>query len=330
MKNRVSLIVFCAALPGLVLAFWIGRLSSGGGSGSAAGRAFAGGLVGFEEDVLDFGERPWNTAAPFEAVFRNSSKEPVVVETVGTSCGCTGVDAAAYAGRRLAPGEKLVISGRLETGLKPGRQTQQVDVLLDSGVVHTARLRATVVAGYEVSAAQVDFGELDLCEEAPPEPRVVLFRSEQAEVVALRSGAPWAEAGTYERPDGTLEIVLNPRVEDLAFGLNHGTLEVETSDPQNPVARIALRATGKAAVRPFPSRVMLSADRAELVRFATVDGARTRVVEARAGAGLECELLEDGYVVRIAGVQPTPAGGVVWVRDEEGRRAKVVVAGMGE
>jgi hypothetical protein len=76
MRNRVSLIVFCAALPGLVLAFWIGRLSSGGGSGSAAGRAFAGGLVGFEEDVLDLGERPWNTAAPFEAVFRNSSRNP--------------------------------------------------------------------------------------------------------------------------------------------------------------------------------------------------------------------------------------------------------------
>jgi len=283
-------------------------------------------VAGLEPEIVDLGDCDWNTTVPFEARFVNPGRERVVIAAVKTSCGCTGVDPASYAGMSVEAGDSLVIKGNMEVGAKPGGQRQQIDVLLDSGIVHSAYLSANVVAGYHLSAQDVDFGDIDLYEGAAVEPRIVLFRSEARQLLSVRASVPWLEVGTFDRADSAVELVLKPVVADLQFGPQAGAVEIETDDPYLPVSKFRVKAAGTSALRPFPSRITLAPGCTARVRFAQRDGSSARLANVESDEGLVCEVVDDGQALEVTAETGLTKGGIIRVRDSMGQSAKVIVA----
>jgi len=76
-----------------------------------------------EPAEIDLGEVAINTEAPFRARLVNRGSEPVVIENVGSSCGCAE---AKVEPRQLAPGESAEVWGRYRAALNPGPVSQQV------------------------------------------------------------------------------------------------------------------------------------------------------------------------------------------------------------
>lgn len=86
--------------------------------------------MAFNEETHDFGTVPEGPAAEVEFKFKNTGKEPIVIQSVRPSCGCT---TPSYSKEPVKPGETGVIKASYATSSRPGGFNKAITVTSNAG-----------------------------------------------------------------------------------------------------------------------------------------------------------------------------------------------------
>ncbi|MBL7717325.1 MAG: DUF1573 domain-containing protein [Flavipsychrobacter sp.] len=84
----------------------------------------------FTNDAHDFGTVAEGPAADYEFQFKNTGKEPLIIESVHASCGCT---TPSYSKEAIAPGKSGSIKASYNTIGRPGAFTKTITVTSNAG-----------------------------------------------------------------------------------------------------------------------------------------------------------------------------------------------------
>ena len=84
----------------------------------------------FESEVHDFGTVPEGPAAEYEFTFTNTGKEPINLQTVNASCGCT---TPTWSKEPVLPGKKGIVKASYGTDKRPGGFTKSITVVSNAG-----------------------------------------------------------------------------------------------------------------------------------------------------------------------------------------------------
>jgi Protein of unknown function (DUF1573). len=86
--------------------------------------------MSFKAEVHDFGTIPEGPAAEHEFVFTNTGKEPINIESVHASCGCT---TPSYSKEPILPGKAGKIKASYNTVGRPNSFTKTITVTSNAG-----------------------------------------------------------------------------------------------------------------------------------------------------------------------------------------------------
>ncbi|MGN6569225.1 MAG: DUF1573 domain-containing protein [Flavipsychrobacter sp.] len=84
----------------------------------------------FNTDTHDFGTVPEGPAASYEFTFKNKSKEPIILQHVQASCGCT---TPTYSKEPVLPGKDGIIKASYNTQGRPGNFDKKITVVSNAG-----------------------------------------------------------------------------------------------------------------------------------------------------------------------------------------------------
>lgn len=84
----------------------------------------------FESEVHDFGTVPEGPNADYEFKFKNTGKEPINLQTVNASCGCT---TPSWSKEPVLPGKTGSIKASYATKGRPGGFTKSITVVSNAG-----------------------------------------------------------------------------------------------------------------------------------------------------------------------------------------------------
>lgn len=87
--------------------------------------------MAFKMDSHDFGTIAEGPAADYEFEFTNTGKEPMTIQNVQASCGCT---TPSYSKEPIAPGKSGKIKASYNTVGRPGAFTKSITVTSNAGV----------------------------------------------------------------------------------------------------------------------------------------------------------------------------------------------------
>lgn len=85
----------------------------------------------FESETHDFGTIPEGPNADYEFVFKNVGKEPIVLQQVHASCGCT---TPSYSKEPVLPGKTGTVKASYSTQGRPNQFTKTITVMSNAGV----------------------------------------------------------------------------------------------------------------------------------------------------------------------------------------------------
>ena len=86
--------------------------------------------MAFTTESHDFGNVAEGPAAEYEFAFKNTGKEPLIVQRVQASCGCT---TPSYSKDPVLPGKQGVIKASFATQGRPGAFTKTITVVSNAG-----------------------------------------------------------------------------------------------------------------------------------------------------------------------------------------------------
>lgn len=84
----------------------------------------------FDNEVHDFGTLPEGPNADYEFTFKNTGKEPINLQTVNASCGCT---TPSWSKEPVLPGKTGSIKASYATKGRPGGFTKSITVVSNAG-----------------------------------------------------------------------------------------------------------------------------------------------------------------------------------------------------
>lgn len=84
----------------------------------------------FDNEVHDFGTVPEGPNADYEFTFKNTGKEPINLQTVNASCGCT---TPSWSKEPVLPGKTGSIKASYATKGRPGGFTKSITVVSNAG-----------------------------------------------------------------------------------------------------------------------------------------------------------------------------------------------------
>ncbi|MBS1588968.1 MAG: DUF1573 domain-containing protein [Bacteroidetes bacterium] len=84
----------------------------------------------FQTDVHDFGNIPEGPAAEYEFTFKNTGKEPIIIQRAQPSCGCT---TPSYSKDPVLPGKTGSIKASYGTQGRPSVFTKTITVVTNVG-----------------------------------------------------------------------------------------------------------------------------------------------------------------------------------------------------
>lgn len=84
----------------------------------------------FDTELHDFGTIPEGPAAEYEFVFKNTGKEPIVIQRAQPSCGCT---TPSYSKDPVLPGKTGAIKASYGTQGRPNAFTKTITVFTNVG-----------------------------------------------------------------------------------------------------------------------------------------------------------------------------------------------------
>ena len=283
--------------------------------------------VGFEPAELDLGTHLWKQKVQFSLDFVNRSDEPISLASLGTSCGCTFIDSDRYKEKVIAPSETLTIDVELETQDAPGRKNRTVTLVSADGNKYTTNVRVDVKATYLLESGSVNFGALP--EATSPVRRSVSFISDSVKLVGEpRIDGRWLSAVYVKKDDDQTDIVITAAPDRLAYGLNVGSILIQTSDETMPRASIRVMAKGGQALRPSPPHVFLRIGETKTVKFVdAVSGSKTRIDHATSdNKFVHADIDDDGSVLVRGDSGAAVRFAIVRVNDSAGRIGKVLVS----
>ena len=285
-------------------------------------------FVGFEPALIDLGPLPWFSQEPFEAVFVNRGETAVRVAVVRADCGCMGLDSGAYMDTVVEAGGELAVGATLDVGPGPGQETKQIDLMLDSGAVHTAFVKYKVVATYSCRPGKLAFARVGLDHAEQETLASAIFSSPTARIVDFSVDSPWLNVGLDERDNGETEIVVELVKRNLVHGMNYGRVDFVTDDSARPQFTLPVEAEGVSQLRPVPGRVFLRVGEQKTVRFVRgADAEALRLVSAGAeGEAVAVSINADQTTVSVALRSKSAVGPVVVsVTDDRGLTATFLV-----
>ena len=86
--------------------------------------------MNFVADNHDFGDVQEGPTADYEFTFKNTGKEPIIIQRVQPSCGCT---TPSYSKEPIAPGKTGTIKASYNTSGRPGQFTKTLTVVSNAG-----------------------------------------------------------------------------------------------------------------------------------------------------------------------------------------------------
>ncbi|MFO0839294.1 MAG: DUF1573 domain-containing protein [Phycisphaerae bacterium] len=204
--------------------------------------------VGFEPIELDLGKLPWHEKIPFRGTFRNGLSKPLIVRSVKPACGCTVIDASQYADKPFAPGASHTLDGTLDVGGALGQRRREIQLLDDTGAVHTLTVAYDAFATYRLQPDFVRFGEVDIdAPTAADSVQSIVFASDRVRLVGVpTSDSPWIDVALNERGNES-DIVVRVRKSHLPPGRRFSQLTVHTDDPHKPDFVLPVQIEGHAA-----------------------------------------------------------------------------------
>lgn len=84
----------------------------------------------FEHEVHDFGTLAEGPSAEYEFKFKNTGKEPINLQSVNASCGCT---TPSWSKEPVLPGKTGTIKAAYNTDKRPGGFTKSITVVSNAG-----------------------------------------------------------------------------------------------------------------------------------------------------------------------------------------------------
>lgn len=254
-----TVLVIGAALAGLFF----------GGRTYEPKRVAQGPSVGFDPDIEELGEQLWGQVLDIPLLFVNESEIPIEVHAIKSSCGCTIIDTDAYLGTVVRPGESLQIDARLDTETNPGEKTRQVFLDDTTGRRYTATIRVDVRGTWELSANEIEFGNVALDEgELLPVDRAIEFVSDddalQGEPIVRES---WLECLVSERKESPRRILFRLHPDRLTPGRHSTQVVIRTDNPIKPNTSVLVRVAGTQQLTASPQHVFLVADAPSGVTF---------------------------------------------------------------
>lgn len=87
--------------------------------------------LAFKAESHDFGTVPEGPAAEYEFTFKNTGKEPILLQEVKASCGCT---TPSYSKEPVKPGQTGSVKASFASAGRPGPFTKTITVTSNAGV----------------------------------------------------------------------------------------------------------------------------------------------------------------------------------------------------
>lgn len=184
--------------------------------------------------------------------FKNEGEEPLILTNVKPSCGCTG---AVLSATEVAPNATATLTATLNTKSKHGRTSISVRVVTNDPTEPNATFRmvGTVLSGWRVIPARVDFGSLGKGEVATRDLSISSQYVKDDPVHRIRKllvDKPFITAATVEenKPDvqPPLEYTEIRRIVRIEMttpqepGDGMANLQIATDDPQNPTHTVVI------------------------------------------------------------------------------------------
>lgn len=282
---------------------------------------------GFWPNELELGEHALYSEIPFSAKFLNPTGAPVRIAQVQTACGCTVLETEAFVGSLIQPGDALELKGELRVGSLIGEHSKGIDVLLESGAVHTLFLKFSGFETYRYSPRFLRFAEINLDDDESATQSVIFSSAGVSVLPPPEVDSPWLEAALLPRGNGEVEIVVHIAKRNLAAGKSYGRVSLRTDDENRPTFSIPVRVEAVSHLRPVPAHVFLAAASEKSIVFVTNEGFHAKVARASSNdESVSATIHSDGrsVLVRWDGSALGEAA-VVSVEDEDGHQAKVFV-----
>lgn len=297
---RPTIVAVPVLVAGLVGGYFLGH----GAEGSAQPGASEQFSIGFSPAVLDLGRHPWHSEIPFTVQFVNRQPTSVTISSLEASCGCTDLQKETFAGREIAAGEVLEVSGNISAGVGVGPRVAEVHLLLESGAIYSANLHYEVYPTYRVSPDRIEFERVDL--EAPEDLSDAVaelhFYSDDARPKGPPDTLqiPWLDAAWRQVDEGHFVCMMQVDKRKLPFGRSRGVVAITTTDPHRPKFLVPVFARATANLRVVPSHVILKEGQDARVAVVNEAGEGVDVSEIVGDTtGLEIHRLRDQGVFKL-------------------------------
>jgi len=130
MKKAILSFAILAMASGAVLAQDKKQVISSAGTPAAAASTLSPDNIVFKSDNFDFGTLEEGPAAEHVFTFTNTGKEPLLIQRVQPSCGCTTPD---WTKEAVAPGKTGMIKASYGTQGRPGPFEKTMTVFTNAG-----------------------------------------------------------------------------------------------------------------------------------------------------------------------------------------------------
>jgi hypothetical protein len=198
-------------------------------------------MAGWPDDAFaikshDFGTVAVAAKTEFRFPVFNPYTQPMHIQTVRRSCGCTTpIIETEY----IQPGQTGSILAKFNTGTFRGKKGATLTVVIDKPIYHEVRLR---VDGYIRSdmvfhPGAIEFGKVNQGETVSRTSRVYYAGRSDWDIADVRSNVPWlvVSKALVSRGDGRAEYDLTVAVrEDAPTGTFQNEIVVITNDTKRP------------------------------------------------------------------------------------------------
>ena len=196
--------------------------------------------IQFETRAYDFGTAYPNQRLVHQFAFKNAGNEPLIVDRVTTSCGCT---AAVISSSTIPAGGEGIISVTM-TVAAPGKMHKTSTVF--SNDPNKPRMVLDVLADVRnlwsfSPRANFMFREIPYDTEQTQQLVLANVDGDTFKIVGHRTTRPEFKVSTSEQPGATATITLTMHT-GHEKGLVADTLEIRTDHPRQPVIQVPIQA----------------------------------------------------------------------------------------
>lgn len=220
--------------------------------------------IHFENTAQDFGTIYQGQTASMTFVFDNIGEEPLIIEDVKSSCGCT---AAAASSSEIMPGESGEIKVTFDSTGRLGKESKPIHVHTNDPdrAVLKLMVHGFIKSAVRTSPSYVNFGYV---RQGTASAKTIFVRSEKGVgILEVETNSPYLLAG-LEEGEAENEWNLKVTVADNApLGTIRGGVFIHSTSEEQPVVRVGVfaRVVGDITATPEDITFVYSESQQELL-----------------------------------------------------------------